>query len=230
MLRFTYILLALFLLFSVNKISAGPVEMKLSARITEILNLRLKKEYGDAISQHITILTPAEKLAQLCPQPELTVPHNNRLTGNLSIAVRCGNQRRFIQVKVEAEGEYWVAARLLQPRQAITRADIKPHYGPLENIASGTLFRVDQILGRVTTRLVNEGQPLVKSQLRQQWQVTTGKEVEVIAGGEGFRIRSKGKAMNNAAVHQSLKVRMKSGQIVSGILTPQGSVRLDSKS
>ncbi|WP_252321419.1 MULTISPECIES: flagella basal body P-ring formation protein FlgA [Symbiopectobacterium] len=49
-------------------------------------------------------------------------------------------------------------------------------------------------------------------------------EAPVLAQGVGFSINSGGKAMGNAAVGQSVRVRMASGQIVSGIAGEDGVI------
>ncbi len=47
-----------------------------------------------------------------------------------------------------------------------------------------------------------------------------------MAEGDGFSISGAGKAMNNAAAEDSVRVRMVSGKIVSGIAGEDGSIRI----
>ncbi|POC77778.1 flagellar biosynthesis protein FlgA, partial [Vibrio vulnificus] len=49
---------------------------------------------------------------------------------------------------------------------------------------------------------------------------------QVNAQGEGFSISGAGKAMNNAAAEDSVRVRMASGQIVSGVVGDDGAIRI----
>lgn len=49
-------------------------------------------------------------------------------------------------------------------------------------------------------------------------------QVQVQVQGLGFSINSEGKAMGNAAVGQSVRVRMASGQIVSGVAGEDGVI------
>lgn len=63
--------------------------------------------------------------------------------------------------------------------------------------------------------------------LRQAWRVKAGQRVMVVANGEGFSVNSEGQALNNAAVSQSARVRMSSGQIVSGIVGADGNILIN---
>lgn len=62
--------------------------------------------------------------------------------------------------------------------------------------------------------------------LRRAWAVKAGQPVQVTAQGTGFNISGAGKAMNNAAAQDSVRVRMASGQIVSGIADDDGTIRI----
>ncbi|MNF10643.1 Flagella basal body P-ring formation protein FlgA precursor [compost metagenome] len=56
--------------------------------------------------------------------------------------------------------------------------------------------------------------------------IKAGQPVQVMAQGNGFNISGSGKAMNNAAAEDSVRVRMASGQIISGIASDDGSIRV----
>lgn len=62
--------------------------------------------------------------------------------------------------------------------------------------------------------------------LRRLWIIKAGQDVQVLAQGEGFNVNSNGKAMNNAAIQDTVRVRMASGQIVSGTVADDGTVRI----
>jgi len=83
-----------------------------------------------------------------------------------------------------------------------------------------------QAINAVTLRNINIGQPLTLSMLRRPWMVQAGQNVQVVANGGGFNVTSTGKAMNNAAAQDNVRVRMPSGQIVNGTVGSDGSVSL----
>ncbi len=45
-----------------------------------------------------------------CEQPLLSMSNNSRLWGNVNVLARCGNDKRYLQVNVQATGNYVVAA------------------------------------------------------------------------------------------------------------------------
>jgi flagella basal body P-ring formation protein FlgA len=63
--------------------------------------------------------------------------------------------------------------------------------------------------------------------LRQAWRIKAGQKVQVIAQGDGFSVNGEGQAMNNASVAQSARVRMASGQVVSGMVGPDGNILIN---
>ena len=68
---------------------------------------------------------------------------------------------------------------------------------------------------------------LGRGMLRQAWRIKAGQRVLVIANGDGFRVNAEGKALNNAAVAQNARVRMISGQVVSGIVDSDGNILIN---
>ena len=71
------------------------------------------------------------------------------------------------------------------------------------------------------------GQAIQLNMLRQAWRIKAGQRVQVVANGEGFSVNAEGKALNNAAIAQNARVRMLSGQIVSGIVDPDGNILIN---
>ncbi|GAB7259890.1 hypothetical protein DaDZ19_15570 [Dickeya ananatis] len=54
--------------------------------------------------------------------------------------------------------------------------------------------------------------------------IRAGQNVQILAQGDGFSVRSEGKAMNNAASGQQARARTASGQVVSGIASGDGII------
>ncbi|MGE9806701.1 flagellar basal body P-ring formation chaperone FlgA, partial [Escherichia coli] len=59
------------------------------------------------------------------------------------------------------------------------------------------------------------------------WRIKAGQRVLVIANGDGFRVNAEGIALNNAAVAQNARVRMISGQVVSGVVDSDGNILIN---
>ena len=180
---------------------------------------------ADVTDVKVQLRTPAIRWPQ-CELPQLSLPQNARRWGNISISARCGQERRFIQVQVQVMGHYLVAARGISAGSKLTAEDLKLKTGRLDTLPARTLTDSGKAIGAVSLRNISPGQPLNPVMLRRAWVIKAGQAVQVMAQGNGFNISGAGKAMNNAAAEDSVRVRMASGQIVSGIADGDGTIRI----
>ncbi|POT54742.1 flagella basal body P-ring formation protein FlgA [Citrobacter amalonaticus] len=196
---------------------ASPLERQ----ITELVNRGLDKN----ITRTITLLTPEKQRDAICENPVLSLSGNDtRLAGNRSVIAQCGTERKFLQIAIKAEGRWWVANRTLAAGATIEAGDIKQQQGSMDRLPAGTMMNKDDIIGRVTTRAINAGQPVQTSQLRQNWAITAGENVEIQLKGAGFLIRTSGKAVDNAALNENVRIKTSSGQMVTGKVLSAGKV------
>lgn len=180
--------------------------------------------FSDEVS--VTVRTPPN-LYPTCEQPSFTVTGTTKLWGNVNVLARCANEKRYLQVAVQATGNYVVAA-LPIPRGSVLQANsVTLKRGRLDQLPPRTMLDVNQAQDAVSLRDVAPGQPLQLSMLRQAWRVKAGQQVMVVANGDGFSINSEGKALNNAGVAQNARVRMSSGQVVSGTVGPDGNILIN---
>ncbi|ELW9440016.1 flagellar basal body P-ring formation protein FlgA [Pluralibacter gergoviae] len=202
----------------------------LKRNITALITSESQLPAAANVVQIVTIVTSISQLKQLCENPDLSLAGSSRrLTGNRSVVARCGNLRKFIQVKVAAEGEWWTAAHPLKPASVIQEDDLMLHTGSLDHQPADLLFDKSSIIGQTTTRTINAGQAITQSELRHPWLAVAGQEVEILAQGDGFQIRTRGKALTNAAANKTLRVSMRNGQIINGIVEPDGTVSINLK-
>lgn len=220
------ILLTLCCSFLSSAYAATPEFNDLQSKIANLLAANNKEENQPTL--RIKIVTPAEKLAALCPDPDLRLSgHPTRLTGNRSVIARCDKKQQFIQVRVSATGTYWIAAKTLTPGETIQQGDIQPVTGELDNLPAGLVLDAQKIAGSTSTRIIQPGQPLTESQLRRHWAVLANREVEITAPGEGFMIHAKGKALENAALNDTLRVQTRTGQTQMATVTGEGKVTIN---
>ncbi|MGF6191198.1 flagellar basal body P-ring formation chaperone FlgA [Serratia sp. 2723] len=195
---------------------AGQVESFIKSQFANSANVTEVK---------VLLRTPASRWPQ-CELPQLSMPQNARRWGNISISARCGQERRFIQAQVQVVGSYLVAARGISAGSKLTAEDLKLKSGRLDTLPARTLTESGKAIGAVSLRNISPGQPLNPIMLRRAWAIKAGQAVQVMAQGDGFNISGAGKAMNNAAAEDSVRVRMASGQIVSGIANDDGTIRI----
>ena len=174
----------------------------------------------------ISIRTPPH-LLPACGQPLFSITSNSRLWGNVNVLARCGNDKRYVQVNVQATGNYVVAAMPIVRGGKLESASVKLKRGRLDTLPPRTVLDVNQLVDAVSLRDLTPGQPIQLTMLRQAWRVKAGQRVNVIASGDGFSANAEGQALNNAAVAQNARVRMVSGQVVSGVVDADGNILIN---
>ncbi|MEC5318471.1 flagellar basal body P-ring formation chaperone FlgA [Brenneria populi subsp. brevivirga] len=178
---------------------------------------------GSSNSVNVVVKSPQSQWPQ-CEKPQISLPVNTRAWGNVSVSVRCDGQRKFIQTEVQVTGNYVVSSRAVSRGSKLSSKDLRLNKGRLDQLPPRTLLALNEANGAVALRDLTPGQPITTAMLRKAWIVKAGQNVQVSAQGEGFTINSEGKAMNNAAVGQSVRVRTASGQIIGGIAGEDGII------
>lgn len=192
----------------------------LSAQLTGFFQAR---DAQHAAGMTVEIKTPQAQWPT-CDAPQFSLPGNSRLWGAISVAATCGDTRRFLQVQVQVTGQYLVATRLLARGSTVSADDFRLQSGRLDTLPARALFDAGSVADAVVLRDIQPGQPVTLSMMRQPWRVKAGQSVMVIASGEGFNASGEGKALNNAILAQSVRVRMGNGQVVSGKVDADGNI------
>lgn len=174
----------------------------------------------------VTVRTPSN-LYPSCEQPSFTVTGTTKLWGNVNVLARCANEKRYLQVAVQATGNYVAAAVPVARGSVLQSNSVTLKRGRLDQLPPRTMLDINQAQNAVSLRDVAPGQAIQLSMLRQAWRVKAGQQVMVVANGDGFSINGEGKALNNAAVAQNARVRMSSGQVVSGTVSADGNILIN---
>ncbi|ARA75878.1 flagellar basal body P-ring biosynthesis protein FlgA [Pectobacterium brasiliense] len=192
----------------------------LPAQINQFFASRFQ---GSTNTVNVVVKSPESQWPQ-CEAPQITLPGNTKMWGNVSLSVRCGQQRRFIQTEVQVTGNYVTSARLINRGTTLTEKDIRLTKGRLDLLPLRPILTLPGAEGAVLLRDLTPGQVITASMIRRAWVVKAGQSVQIIAQGDGFTINGEGKAMNNAAAGQAVRVRTANGQIVSGITNEDGII------
>lgn len=210
--------------FAIMAVLIGDVRaasaVGLQAQLEQFFHARFPDKLNNVV---VVIKSPPEQWPQ-CEAPLLAMSGNTRVWGNVSVSVRCGEQRRFVQAEVQVTGSYLVSARQLRRGLTLAASDLRQATGRLDLLPPRALLLPKDAQGAVLLRDLPPGQPLTSAMIRRAWVIKSGQTVPVFAQGAGFSINSEGKAMSNAAAGQSVRVRMVSGQIVSGIAGEDGVI------
>lgn len=203
----------------------SPVTM--AQELTQQLNAFFVQRlagFSDAVM--VTLRNPGAQLPQ-CEQPALSVMGNNKLWGVQTVQAQCGTEKRYFQVFVEATGNYVVAAQPIARGSLLQPGSVTIKRGRLDQLPPRTMLDINQAQDAVSMRDLVPGQAIQLSMLRQSWRVKAGQKVQVIASGDGFSVNGEGQALNNAAVAQNARVRMPSGQVVSGQVDADGNILIN---
>jgi len=223
--RFIVRAVLIILLIAAGMAEAAENDVPLTAAITTLLNNTIHLPPSVKPVLTVKIVTSPAQLTRLCDRPVLSLSGDlSRLAGMHSIIAQCDRRRQFIQVHVDAIGTWWQASRLLRPGEPLRKEDIHPQRGSLEHMPGGLIFDAQQIVGREALRIIHPGENLVESQLRQRRAIRASEKVDITLQGNAFIIRATGKALDNAALKQPLRVQMATGQILPAIATGEGQV------
>ena len=76
----------------------------------------------------------------------------------------------------------------------------------------------------VALNRIASGAPIRRELLRGMSVVQQGQTIKVVTRGQGFVVSTEGKAMASAATGALLQVKISGGQLISGIVRPDGSI------
>ncbi|KGT90034.1 flagellar basal body P-ring biosynthesis protein FlgA [Enterobacter cancerogenus] len=202
--------------------ASTAAEQRLQPKLDALLKL---PDHQGEIVRSATLLATSEQLAALCDAPVLSLAgKDSRLAGRRTLVARCGARKHFLAIRIHAQGRWWAARTSLPAGHVLQAGDIVAQRGDLAGQPAGLIFQQRDILGQRLIRDVEAGKPLLSQQLRQPRLLRAGQTVEVITLGEGFRVRSQGKALHHAAENDTLRVQMRNGQTLSGLVSAGGLV------
>ncbi len=162
-----------------------------------------------------------------CAQLEAFIPAGASLLGRTSVGVRCNEKNGwslFMSATITSTMNMLVSSKPLQQGQVIGAGDFNIQSGEISQ--PGIVTDEAQVVGKVIKFSIGAGQLLKQDMFRPPYVVTQGQTVQLVAQGDGFKLRSEGVAMNNAAAGQAAQVKVPSGQIISGIAQGNGSVEV----
>lgn len=188
-----------------------------------------RREYPDAEATLEVGSVDARLRMPGCDQLEYFLPPGTRLFGNGSLGVRCQTPSPwslYLSFHMQLKGNALVTTRPLGARQAIGPADVEVRQVDYA-AAPGEYLRLPaQAAGAVTARPLPAGQALTQDTLLPMQTVRAGQRVQAVVEGTGFRISHEGIALNSATPGQVVRLRTASGQVIQGVATAEGQVRI----
>lgn len=168
------------------------------------------------------------KLAN-CTMIEPFLPGGTRLWGRVNVGVRCTAPQQwsiFIPSMVKVTGNYYVSAKPIMQGQTLSEADITVNQGDLSSMSTAIVTDPLQAIGHTSTMSLGAGIALRQDSLRLQQVVLQGQTIRLISHGDGFKVSTDGLALNSASEGQLVKVKINSGQVLSGMAKLGGVVEV----
>jgi len=173
-------------------------------------------------------LDPSSQLPA-CANLQAFTPPGNRLWGKTYVGIRCLAPQTWnilIPVQISVFADYVVTARPLAANQPLQATDFALLRGDLSALPAGIVTDRNAVIGKTLRNGLGAGQPLRQDILLAPLLIRSGQTVKLISSGPGFTASGEGKAVNNAAEGQVAQVRVPSGQTISGIVLPDGTVEV----
>ena len=158
------------------------------------------------------------------------VPAGSRLQGKLTVGVQCPGEKPwtvYIPANIRVFGEVLITARPISRGDTLTRADVIARRQEISKLSHGYYRQSDEVIGKLAARSLPAGTPLTPRMLKARLLVRRGDNVTILANTGFLQVRSKGKALQNAALGERITVRnTRSKRIVEGIAIRAGTVQV----
>ncbi len=184
--------------------------------------------YAGDVKVSAGAIDPNLKLAA-CLTPEVFFPPGSRAWGRTSVGVQCDAPQRwkiYVRANVSIHGQYLVASHPLSRGHTVTKHDLSFAVGDLTQLPRGVVTDANQVIGQTVRSSIMAGSAVRQNMLKQALAVQQGQMVLLTTAGTGFTINAEGKAMKNASQGEMVSVKVRSGQVVSGIARADGKVEV----
>lgn len=213
----------LFISFTVNSASSNVQKFNFFD-LNKQLNIFFKKEYPfNKDNINIIIRTPLKKNIY-CKKPVFSLLRNIHTFGLIDVLLTCNQERYYLQVEVQVEGEYIVANRPIPRGTKITESDLKILIGRLDMLPNNTYRKKKDVINRINLHDFVPLQPITSFMTRPFWLVTVNQQVTVIINDKNFMISSQAKSLSNGAKNDIIRVKTKTGKIIHGVINENGEV------
>jgi flagellar basal body P-ring formation protein FlgA len=184
--------------------------------------------YPGKVTVNVGAIDPYLKLAP-CEDVQAFLPAGSRAWGKTMVGVRCTTPKAwtiYVQATLNVYGQYLVATNPLAKGQQIGTKDLAVETGDLTQLPVGVLTDQAQALGRTLNVSMNAGSVLRQDLLKVVAVVQQGQTVKLISSGEGFSVSADGQAVTKANEGELVRVKVASGQIVTGIARGDGQIQV----
>jgi len=171
----------------------------------------------------------------------LGLPHCNRpldaeLLGqqrsspNITVTIKCQSERPWsvhVPVKISSFADIFVAARPLPKGVAIQLSDLRQERRETSPLRNGYFENAETVVGRIPKRSLPMGAAVTPGDLELSRIIQRGNKVTIIANSGSISVRMPGKALDDAAAGELIKVEnIASKRVIEAVVLRPGVVEV----
>ncbi|WP_296754460.1 flagellar basal body P-ring formation chaperone FlgA [Thiobacillus sp.] len=180
----------------------------------------LKTQTGGLPGKVTIQVKPPRTTLSACSALDAFQPAGSRSIGKTTVGVRClapAPWTVYLPAQVRVIGRYAVTRQPLAANHVLTAADIVLREGDLGSLPADVITDADTMLGYRAVSGLAAGAPLRSALLRPPLAVQQGQATRLVLNGPGFSVQSEGQALANAGRGDRVRVKTRSGQVISGV-------------
>ncbi len=166
-----------------------------------------------------------------CSEPlEAYLPNGSIGPGNVTVGVRCTGARPwslYVPVAVKVMAPVAVLARAKSRGEILERSDFIMEKRDTASLRAGHFDDPQALVGMRMRLSLTAGGVVSHRHLERPNLVKRGERVMLISGARGFSVQMHGRALEDAAAGERVRVEnASSSRVVEGRVTPDGKVRI----
>lgn len=232
--RYVAALIAAVVLLSIVPVTASAQDFQAQEPLRELISAYLDERVQDHGNRDIEIkvgrLDSRLRLTACSTPPTAFLPSGTRLSGKLTVGIRCQGTKPwtlYIPAEIKIYTDVVVAASHLSRGTAISMKDVINVRQEVSYLNAGYFTDPNELVGKVLKHDIREGTAISPRKVKAPLLVKQGEEVTIIASLGNLEVRSKGKALKNAARGETLQVRnTRSKRVIEAIAIRPGTVSI----
>lgn len=166
-----------------------------------------------------------------CQQPlETFAPYRRRNASRITIGVRCNDATRwtlYVPVNVSRMEEIVIARRPMSRGAIISADDIRLEKRDVARLHRGFITSLGQVTGKRVKRNIQANGVITPERITVQHAVKKGHLVTILARVGSLEVRVKGKALDNGAIGDRIKVKNSSSEReLEATIVARGTVKV----
>lgn len=194
------------------------------------LEEQLLEAQGHAGEVQMGRLDPRLRLAACDGKLEAFQPPGARVMGNTTVGVRCptlAGWTLYVSARVVVQGHVLVTTQPLARGEVLTEQNVRLVERDLASLPRGYFDDPQPVLGQQARRHLAANTVLNPLMVEAPLLVRRGEQVILIAGSDGFSVRSTGQALASGSADEVIRIRTNdSGRIVEGRVHAAGVVKM----